>query len=59
MSVYVLLILLNQLGERDKIRNNDTKARMLVSFYLMTLKILKRCIFVSKRQDFRLFYATL
>ena len=32
MSVHVLLILLNELGKRDTIRNNNTKTRMLESF---------------------------
>ena len=55
MSVHVLLILLNELGKRDKMRGlpsilslfrnefnkfNKTRARMLDSIYHMTLKIL-------------------
>ena len=47
-SVNVLLILLNELKERDKIRGlrnefnkfNDTRPRVLDSIYHMTLRIL-------------------
>ena len=63
MSVNVLLILLNELGKRDKMRGlssisslfrnefnrfYNTGARMLDSIYHMTLKILKNCIFGVK-----------
>ena len=56
MSVHVLLILLNELGKRDKMRGlpsilylfrndfnkfNNTGAQMLDSIYHMTLKYLK------------------
>ena len=55
MSAHVLLNLLNELGERDKMRGlmsilshfrnelnkfNNTGARMLDSFYHMTLRLL-------------------
>ena len=61
MSSHVVLNLLNELGKRDKMRGlqstlclirnefnkfNKTRARMLDSIYPMTLKILKKCIFV-------------
>ena len=57
MSVHVLLILLNELGKRDKMRGlpsilslfrnefykfNNTRARMLDSIYHMTLRIIWR-----------------
>ena len=63
MSSHVLLILLNELGKSDKMRGlpsilslfcnelnkfNKIGARMLVSFYHMTLKILKNCSFPVK-----------
>ena len=63
MSVHVLLILLNELGKRDKRRDlqsilflfrnelnkfNNTGARMLDYIYLMTFEILKICIFCVK-----------
>ena len=74
MSVHVLLILLNELGKRDKMRGlpsilslfrnefnkfNQTGAGMLDSNYHMTLKILKNCIFGVKTSRFPLFHATL
>ena len=52
MSAHILLILLNELGKRDKIRGlpsilshfhnkfNNTSARMLDSIYHMTFRIL-------------------
>ena len=55
MSAHVLLNLLNELGKRDKMRGlpsiltlfrnefnkfNNTRARMLDSFYHMTLRLL-------------------
>ena len=55
MSVHVLLILLNELGKRDKVRGlsnivslfrnefnkfNNTRSRMLDSIYNMTIRIL-------------------
>ena len=55
MSVHVLLIVLNELGKRDKMQGlpsilsffrnefnkfNNTRARMLDSIYHMTLKLL-------------------
>ena len=55
MSAHVLLILLNEFGKRDKMRGlpsilslfhnelnrfNNIRARMLDSFYHMTLKLL-------------------
>ena len=61
MSAHVLLILLNELGKRDKIRGlpsilslfrnefnkfNNTRARMLDSIYHMTLSVKKRYNFV-------------
>ena len=36
MSAHVLLNLLNELGKGDKMRFNNTRARMLDSFYHMT-----------------------
>ena len=63
MSAHVLLILLNKLRKRDKMRGvpsilsifcnefdkfNNTGARMLDSIYHMTLKVLKNCIFGVK-----------
>ena len=59
MSAHVLLILLNELGKRDKTRGlpsilslfhnefdkfNKTRARMLYSIYHMTLTILRNLI---------------
>ena len=59
MSAHVLLILLNELGKRDKMRGlpsilslfcnefnkfNKTGARMLDSIYHMTLRILRNLI---------------
>ena len=70
MSVDVLLNLLNELGKRDKMRGlpsilslfrtefnkfNYTGARMLDSFYHMTFKILKNCIFYVKTSGFSFF----
>ena len=67
MSVHVLLILLNELGKRDKMRGlssilslfryefnkfNNTGARMLDSIYHMTLKLLKNHIFGVKTSRF-------
>ena len=64
MSAHVLLNLLNKLGKRDKMRGlpsllslfrnlfnkfNNTRARMLDSVYLMTLKILKNHFFSLKK----------
>ena len=43
MSAHVLLILLNELRKRDKMRGNkfnNTRARMLDSIYHMTLRLL-------------------
>ena len=45
MSVHVLLNLLNELGKIDKMRNefnkfNNTRARMLISIYHMTVRYL-------------------
>ena len=60
MSAHVLLIFLNELGKRDKIRGlpgilflfrnefnkiNNTRARMLDSIYHMPLKVLNNYIF--------------
>ena len=74
MSAYVLLNLLNKLRKRDKMRGlprilsrfhnsfnkfNNTGARMLNSFYHMTLKLLLNLIFDVKTQDFAIFCATL
>ena len=70
MSAHVLLNLLNKLGKRDKMRGlslfrnefgkfNNTGARMLVSIYHMTLKLLKNRIFGVKTSRFCHFYATL
>ena len=67
MSAHVLLNLLNELRIRVKMRGfsnilslfrnefnkfNNTGARMLGSFYHMTLTLIKNCIFVVKTQDF-------
>ena len=64
MSAYVLLNLLNELGERDKMRGlpsilslfrnefnkfNNTRARMLDSIYHMTLKLRWNLISAVKR----------
>ena len=64
MSVNVSLILLNELGKRDKIgglssilslfhnefnKLNNTGAQMVDSIYHMTQKILKNCIFGLKK----------
>ena len=38
---------------------NNTGARMLASFYHITLKLPKLAFLASKRQDFAIFYATL
>ena len=69
MSIHVLLILLNELGQRDKMRGllsilslfrnefnkfNNTGGRMLDYIYHMTLKILKNCIFGLKTSRFSL-----
>ena len=69
MSVHVLLILLNKLGKRDKMRGlwsilslfrnelnkfNNTGAGMLDSIYHMTLKILTNRIFGVKTSIFSL-----
>ena len=58
MNAHVLLILLNELGKRDKMRGlssiylffhneinkfNNTRARMLDSIYHMTLRCTQRC----------------
>ena len=74
MSAHVLLNLLNELGNRDKMRGlpsilslfrndfnkfNNTGARILDSTYHMTLKLLKDHIFLLKSQDFAIFYGTL
>ena len=63
MSAHVLLILLNELGKRDKMRVlssilslfrskfnkfNNTRARMLDSIYHMTLRLLWNLISVAK-----------
>ena len=63
MSAHVLLIILNELGERDKMRGlpsilslfrnefykfNKARARMLDSIYHMTLRILLNLIFCVK-----------
>ena len=65
MSVHVLLILINEMGERDKMQGLpsilsfivmsliNSGAQMLDSIKRMTLKYLK--IAVWKRQDFSLF----
>ena len=73
MSAHVLLILLNELGRRDKMRGlpsilslfrnefnkfNDTGARMLDSIYHMT-NTLKSHFWCEKRYDFVIMYATL
>ena len=74
MSAHVLLILLNELGKRDKMRGlssivslfhnefnklNNTRARMLDSIYRMTLR--EHWILISgvKRYNFVIMYATL
>ena len=74
MSAHVLLNLLNEMKKIDKMqclssilllfhkfnKFNNTGARMLVSIYHMTLKLLKKLHFwYKKRQDFVIFYATL
>ena len=73
MSAHVLLNLLNQFGKRNKTRGlpsilslfcnklnkfNNTKARMLDSIYLMTLKLLWNLISAVKRYKFVIMYAT-
>ena len=70
MSAHVLLNLLNESGKRDKMRGlssilslfrnefykfNNTRARMLDSFYHMTLSHFCR----KKRYNFVIMYATL
>ena len=67
MSAHVLLNLLNELGKSDKMRGlpsilllfhygfdkfNNTGARMLVSIYHMTLKLIKNHIFGVKTSRF-------
>ena len=67
MSVQVLLILLNELGKSDKMRGlpsilllfrnefnkfNNTGARILDSFYHMTIKLIKKHIFGVKTSRF-------
>ena len=67
MGVHVLLILLNELRKRDKMRGlpsissvfrnefnkfNNTGKRMLDSIYHMPLKITKKCIFCVKTSRF-------
>ena len=74
MGAHVLLNLLNELGKRDKMRGlssslslfrnefnkfNSTRARMLDSYYHLTLKLLKTRIFGVKASKFYHFYATL
>ena len=73
MSPHVLLILLNELGERDKMRGlpsilslfcnefnkfNNLGARVIDSIYHMTLKILKNYIFAVKTSRFSLILRT-
>ena len=73
MSAHVLLILLNELGKRDKMRGlssilslfrnefnkfNNTRARMLDSIYHMTNN-LKSHFCPKKRYNFVILYATL
>ena len=63
MSAHVLLILLNELRKRDKVRGllsilslfrnqfnkfNNTRARMLNSIYHMTLRLLRNLISAVK-----------
>ena len=67
MSAHVLLILLNELGERDKMRGlpsilslfrnefnkfNKTRARMLDSIYHMTLRIIMKSHFCRQTLQF-------
>ena len=67
MSAHVLLILLNELGKRDKMRGlssilslfrnefnkfNNTRARMLDSIYRMTLRIHWNLVSGEKRYNF-------
>ena len=74
MSARVLLIWLNELGKRNKMRGfpsilslfrnesnkfNNTGARMLDSIYHMTLRILWNLISGVKRYNFGIMYATL
>ena len=74
MSAHVLLILLNELGKRDKMlglpsiqslfRNefnkfNNTRVWMLHSIHHMTFKNLKIDFLAWKYLDFTIFYATL
>ena len=74
MSANVLLILLNELGKRDKMRglrsilslfrnefnkSNYTRARMLDSIYHMTLGLLWSLISDVIRNNFVILYATL
>ena len=74
MSAHVLLNSLNELGKRDKMlclqsilsilrnefnKSNNTRARMLESFYHMTLRILQNLISGVKSSNFVIIYAML
>ena len=74
MRAYVLLTLLNQLGKSDKMQDlpsilllfrnefhklNNTGARMLDSFYHMTLKLFCNRVFGMKTSRFCKIYVTL
>ena len=74
MCAHVLLNLLNELRNRDKMRGfpsilslfcnefnkfNNTRARMLDSIYRMTFRFLWNLIFGVKRYIFVIMYATL
>ena len=74
MSAHVLLILLNELGKTEKMRDlqsilslirnefntfNNTRARMLDSIYHMALKYLTITFLALKLQDVDIFYTEL
>ena len=63
MNAHVLLNLLNEFGESDKMRGlfnkfNNTGARMLDSIYHLTLKLIKNPFLASKSQEFANFLRT-
>ena len=74
MSAHVLLNLLNEFGKRDKMRGlprilsffcnelnkfNNTRARMLDSFYHLTLRSFEVSLLTVKRYNIVIMYATL